>query len=559
MQITAYCGYGIIEILRYISEPLNQTYFQSEHLLFDHATPNHDAVPIVFAFPNTYTVGITSLGYQGIWANLATRSQVSVSRWFTDAHEDLPRKIEILGFSFSWELDYVNILAALKKFEIPFDSCDRADEHPLVFGGGPVLTANPEPFAAWFDIVLLGDGEELIGNFLNAYQQVRYASRQEKLRHLAKIDGIYVPSLYAVTYVSDDGAIASILPIDSDIPATIHKQTYKGNTLSASTVVTEKAAWESIFLVEVVRSCPEMCRFCLASYLTLPFRTASLESSLIPAIAKGLEVTKRLGLLGASITQHPEFDTLLDYLAQPQFDDVRLSLASVRTNTLTEKLARILSTRDSRSVTIAIESGSERLREIINKKLQNDEISQAAINAQAGGLKSLKLYGMAGVPMENDDDIEQTVEMLISLRKIAPKLKLTFGCSTFVPKAHTPWQWQGVSTTAEKKMQYFRKKLLPKGIDFRPESYKDSIIQAMISRGDRRLTKLLRLACSYSDGDVPSDGSYKRAFKELRGQLPPLACYVYEDWDIHQVLPWQHLRSALPVETLIKHRETSFV
>jgi len=558
VPITAHCGYGIIEILRYISEPLNQTYFQSEHLLFDHATPNHDAVPIVFAFPNTYTVGITSLGYQGVWTNLATRSQVSVSRWFTDAHEDLPRKIEILGFSFSWELDYVNILAALKKFEIPIDTCDRADEHPLVFGGGPVLTANPEPFAAWFDIVLLGDGEELIGNFLNAYQEVRYASRQEKLRHLAKIDGIYVPSLYAVTYTSNDGAIASILPIDSDIPTTIHKQTYKGDTLSASTVVTEKAAWESIFMVEVVRSCPEMCRFCLASYLTLPFRTASLESSLIPAIAKGLEVTKRLGLLGASITQHPEFDTLLDYLAQPQFDDIRLSLASVRTNTLTEKLARILSTRDSRSVTIAIESGSERLREIINKKLHNDEISQAAINAQAGGLKSLKLYGMAGVPMENDEDIEQTIEMLIFLRKTAPKLKLTFGCSTFVPKAHTPWQWQGVSATAEKKMQYFRKKLLPKGIDFRPESYKDSIIQAMISRGDRRLTKLLRLACSYSDGDVPSDGSYKRAFKELRGQLPSLVWYVHEDWNIAQVLPWQHLRSALPVETLIKHRETSF-
>ena len=550
--------HGIITVERYILEALNQTYFQSEHLLFDHATPDHDAVPIVFAFPNTYTVGITSLGYQGIWANLATRSQVDVSRWFTDAHEDLPRKIELLGFSFSWELDYVNILAALKKFDIPVDTCDRTDAHPLVFGGGPVLTANPEPFAAWFDIVLLGDGEELIGNFLNAYQQVRSASRQEQLRHLAKVDGIYVPALYVVTYTSEDGAIASIKPIDSDIPAIVHKQTYKGNTLSASTVVTEKAAWENIFMVEVVRSCPEMCRFCLASYLTLPFRTASLESSLIPAIAKGLEVTKRLGLLGASITQHPEFDTLLDYLAQPQFDDIRLSLASVRTNTLTEKLARILSTRDSRSVTIAIESGSERLREIINKKLHNDEIRQAAINAQAGGLKALKLYGMAGVPMENDDDIEQTIEMLISLRKIAPKLKLTFGCSTFVPKAHTPWQWQGVSSTAEKKMQYFRKKLLPKGIDFRPESYKDSIVQAMISRGDRRLTKLLRLACSYADGNVPSDGSYKRAFKELRSQLPPLAWYVHEDWAIAQVLPWQHLRSALPVETLVKHRDNSF-
>ena len=537
---------------------MNQAYFQSEHLLFDPADPDRDAVNIVFAFPSTYTVGITSLGYQGVWANLATRSQVNVSRWFTDAHENLPRRIEILGFSFSWELDYVNILAALEKFDIPIDSSDRQDEHPLVFGGGPVLTANPEPFAAWFDVILLGDGEELIGNFLQAYQEVRDASRQQKLRHLAKVEGIYIPQLYEVLYESADGAIAQIQPIDSDIPATIHKQTYKGNVLSASTVVTEKAAWESIFMVEVVRSCPEMCRFCLASYLTLPFRTASLEASLIPAIAKGLEVTNRLGLLGASITQHPEFDTLLDYLSKPQFDDVRLSLASVRTNTLTEKLARILATRDSRSVTIAIESGSERLREIINKKLHNDEIKQAAINAQAGGLKALKLYGMAGVPMETDEDIAQTIEMLVSLRKIAPKLKITFGCSTFVPKSHTPWQWQGVSTTAEKKMQLLRKNLLPKGIDFRPESYKDSLVQAMISRGDRRLTKLLRLACSYSNGDVPSDGSYKRAFKELRGELPPLAWYVHDNWDVNQILPWQHLRSALPVETLIKHRASSF-
>ena len=169
---------------------MNQAYFQSEHLLFDPADPDRDAVNIVFAFPSTYTVGITSLGYQGVWANLATRSQVNVSRWFTDAHENLPRRIEILGFSFSWELDYVNILAALEKFDIPIDSSDRQDGHPLVFGGGPVLTANPEPFAAWFDVILLGDGEELIGNFLQAYQEVRDASRQQKLRHLAQVEGI---------------------------------------------------------------------------------------------------------------------------------------------------------------------------------------------------------------------------------------------------------------------------------------------------------------------------------------------------------------------------------
>lgn len=178
----------------------------------------------------------------------------------------------------------------------------------------------------------------------------------------------------------------------------MQKQTYRGNVLSASTVVTPRAAWENIFMVEVVRSCPEMCRFCLASYLTLPFRTASLEGSLIPAIERGLAVTDRLGLLGASITQHPEFDTLLDYLNQPQFDDVRLSMASVRTNTVNAKLAETLTRHGSRSITIAVESGSDRVRQIVNKKLTTDEIEAAAINAKAGGLSALKLYGMAGIP-----------------------------------------------------------------------------------------------------------------------------------------------------------------
>lgn len=531
--------------------------FDSEYLLFEPTQSIAHAIPVIFAFPNTYTVGITSLGYQVVWANLAMRPELQVSRWFTDAHEPLPKQPELLGFSFSWELDYVNILGALEKLGIPFASSDRTEAHPLIFGGGTVLTANPEPFADWFDFVLLGDGEDLIGNMLAAYQEVRGASRQEKLRYLAQISGIYVPSLYAVTYTSPEGEIATIAAIASGIPATVAKQTYKGNTLSASTVVTEKAAWESIYMVEVVRSCPEMCRFCLASYLTLPFRTPSAETSLIPAIERGLQVTNRLGLLGASITQHPEFETLLDFIAQPKYESVRLSLASVRTNTLTRKLAQTLTNRDSRSVTIAVESGSERLRQIINKKLHNDEILAAAANAQAGGLSALKLYGMVGVPQEIDSDIEQTVAMLRSLKKTAPKLRISFGCSTFVPKAHTPWQWLGVSASAEKKLKLLQKSLAALGIEFRPESYKDSVIQAMISRGDRRLQAVLRLAYAYSHGEVPSNGNYNRAFKELRGQVPPLESYVYQDWDTAKVLPWQHLLSSLPTGTLLKHLETS--
>ncbi|MGI8499757.1 MAG: B12-binding domain-containing radical SAM protein [Hassallia sp.] len=528
---------------------MTSSVFAAERLLFTPATPDNEAIPTIFAFPNEYTVGITSLGYQVVWATLAMRDDVQVSRLFTDTHEQLPRKPELLGFSMSWELDYVNILNLLESLEIPIATSARDDNHPIVFGGGPVLTANPEPFADFFDVILLGDGEDLLGNFINAYKQVRNASRQIQLKALAQVPGIYVPSLYEVEYHSLDGAIKSIQPISSEIPAIVQKQTYRGNVLSASTVVTEKAAWENIYMVEVVRSCPEMCRFCLASYLTLPFRTASIEESLIPAIERGLAVTNRLGLLGASVTQHPEFESLLDYISQPKYDNVRLSIASVRTNTVTVQLAQTLAKRDTRSLTIAIESGSEKLREIINKKLRNDEIIQAAVNAKAGGLSSLKLYGMAGIPGEQSEDLDQTVAIMRAVKKAAPGLRLTLGCSTFVPKAHTPFQWFGVNRQAEKRLQFLQKQLKPQGIDFRPESYNWSIIQALLSRGDRRLSQLLQLTRNFGD----SLGSYKRAFKQLKKQIPDLDFYVHAEWSTEQVLPWSHLQGPLPQSTLIKH------
>ncbi|MBD2488397.1 radical SAM protein [Aulosira sp. FACHB-615] len=528
---------------------MTSSLFAAERLLFTPTTPDTNAIPLIFAFPNEYSVGITSLGYQIVWATLAMRDDVQVSRLFTDIHEQLPRQPEIVGFSISWELDYVNILNLLESLDIPIRAKLRNDAHPLIFGGGPVLTANPEPFAAFFDIILLGDGENLLGNFIEAYKEVRQAPRQIQLQRLAQVPGIYIPSLYEVEYYTPDGEVKSIQPIDADVPTIVQKQTYRGNILSASTVVTEKAAWENIYMVEVVRSCPEMCRFCLASYLTLPFRTASLEGSLIPAIERGLKVTNRLGLLGASVTQHPEFEELLNYISQPKYDDVRLSIASVRTNTVTVQLAETLAKRDTRSLTIAVESGSDQLRQIINKKLQNDEIIQAAINAKAGGLSSLKLYGMVGIPGEEADDLDATVAMMRSMKKAAPGLRLSFGCSTFVPKSHTPFQWFGVNRQAEKRLQLLQKQLKPQGIDFRPESYNWSIIQALLSRGDRRLSQLLELTRDFGD----SLGSYKRAFKQLKGQIPDLDFYVHSTWSTSQVLPWSHLQGPLPQSTLLKH------
>ena len=304
-------------------------------------------------------------------------------------------------------------------------------------------------------------------------------------------------------------AVIDYLPSPLDIPATVAKQTWRGNTLSHSTVITPEAAWPSIHMVEVVRSCPELCRFCLASYLTLPFRTPSLDDGLIPAVEKGLAATQRLGLLGASVTQHPQFADLLAWLDQDRFEGTRVSVSSVRAATVTAELGRILAKRGSKSLTIAIESGSERMRQVVNKKLATEEIYAAARYAKEGGLTGLKLYGMVGLPTEEDADVEATAELLLALKKATPGLRLTLGVSSFVPKAHTPFQWQGVRPEADKRLKLLAKRLKPKGIELRPESYGWSVIQALLSRSDRRLAPVIAAA----RGSHESLGGWKRAYR----------------------------------------------
>ena len=541
--------------------PLNQ-----ETLLFTPATPQADALRMVLAFPSTYGVGITSLGFQVVWATLARRADVDVRRLFTDG-ADPPhggRKgqgLEVFGLSLSWELDAPVLLDLLEQLRIPLWAAERGDGEPIVFGGGPVLTANPEPLAPFFDAVLLGDGELLLPAFVDALKASRGAPRSERLQQLASVPGVYVPSLYAPRYGSD-GELQGIDPVDPALPASVSRQTWRGNTLSHSTVITPEAAWPSIHMVEVVRSCPELCRFCLASYLTLPFRTAALEDGLIPAVETGLAVTRRLGLLGASVTQHPQFGELLTWLDQERFADVRVSVSSVRAATVTPQLGRILASRGSRSLTIAIESGSDRLRTVVNKKLEREEIFTAARCAKGGGLSSLKLYGMVGLPTEEEADVEATAELLLALKKATPGLRLTLGVSTFVPKAHTPFQWQGLRPQAEKRLQVLARRLKPKGIELRPESYGWSVIQTLLSRGDRRLAPVLMAV----RGDHGSLGGWKRAYRAVRAEEvgagpvplpppPPWPELVEGCWGAGQVLPWEHLASGLPQATLWRHHQ----
>jgi len=540
--------------------PLNQ-----ETLLFEPAVPEVGALKAVLAFPSTYSVGITSLGYQVVWASLASRSDVDVRRLFTDQGDPPHRQLDLFGLSLSWELDGPVLLDLLEQLGIPLWSQERGERDPIVFGGGPVLTANPEPLAPFFDAVLLGDGELLLPAFIDAIQAGRRTPRAERLRALAQIPGIYVPALYAPRYGAD-GELLGVEPIEPGLPVTIAKQTWRGNTLSHSTVITPEAAWPAIHMVEVVRSCPELCRFCLASYLTLPFRTPSLDDGLIPAVEKGLAATQRLGLLGASVTQHPQFADLLTWLDGDRFEGTRVSVSSVRAATVTPQLGRILAKRGSKSLTIAIESGSERMRRVVNKKLATEEIFAAARYAREGGLSGLKLYGMAGLPTEDDADIEATADLLLAIKAATPGLRLSLGVSTFVPKAHTPFQWEGVRPEAEKRLKRLARRLQPKGIELRPESYGWSVIQALLSRSDRRLAQVIA-AVHGRHGQL---GGWKAAYREAAaghqgapphssgGPMPPPPPWqevIHASWSPDRVLPWVHLEGPLPAATLAAHRQ----
>jgi radical SAM superfamily enzyme YgiQ (UPF0313 family) len=600
------------------TKPINfQEALRKEIFLFTRKQGGY--INVLNCFPNSYEVGMASLGYQLVFKLFSEHEKTSTYRYFTNFYEKFPRDIHLVSFSVSWELDFINIIKTLEDLNIPLLSKDRDMSHPLVYGGGPVLTANPEPWADFFDFITIGDCENNIDGIVsqtekffgfsdgkdfgkdeNAENETHEgdesaetgvpqqchdarsnSSRGDKLRCFEEIPGIYVPSLYEAILIEetedhkededardeDDRTLANeavhssledtvaqdVVKYSPQNYKAIEREKSKPEQLAHSSVIAPDAYWEDTALLEVVRSCPEMCRFCLASYLTLPFRKPDINSVLIPNVEYLLKFTNKIGLLGPSVTQHPEFIELLKYLvAHPKKPQAQV--ASMRAGTVTLEMAELLVELGVKSMTIAIESGSERLREIMNKKLSEAEIFSACENALNGGIKAVKLYGMVGMPYETDADIEATIDLLKRLKKSFSRLKITWGCSIFTPKAQTPFQNFGIDTSSEKKLQKITKALRPAGIEVRPESYKWTQIQALISRGDRSLSKMFLELTELSD--EPGYGDYKKAISKEAFEY-----FVFKDWGEKQdaeisvppIYPWQYLMSEGQVAMLGKH------
>lgn len=523
-----------------------------ETLLVSRPKKTDVAFDIAWAYPNTYLVGMSGLGYQLIWWLLEQQLDLEVRRVFTDWQEYGWEKADLLGFTLSWELDYANIFDLLKRAGIPLLSSERQTEHPIVFGGGPVLSANPEPYAAFFDVVLLGDAEVSIPAFLDKWREVRdLPSRRAKLEQLATVDGVYVPSLYEVTY-HEAGPVEKIEPISEFAPSVVRRQVFTApdDYIAHSVILTPEGTWGDIFLAEIVRSCPQECRFCLASYLTRPFRSANVDT-LMSKIELALPYTKKVGLLGPSVTEHPDFSEIAERLMK--LSDVEVQVASIRADTIDPLILKMMVKLGQKSVTIALESGSERLREIMKKNLNETQIYEAMELIAGSGLSGVKLYGIAGLPGETQEDIDETVRLLTSLKKKHKQLRITFGISSFVPKAQTPFQWAGRDRKSGEKIEYIRKRLAKIGIEVRPESHNWSDVQALLSRGDRRMSDVL-LSIADSAGNL---GAWKRAMRKPPPNNPGNDFYVFRNIPYDDVLPWRHLMDDAKAGMLYRHSATA--
>ncbi len=524
--------------------------FKDEIRLAPYIDKRQAAIELAWCFPGTYSIGMTGLGYQLVWWLMERDPLVRVKRCFTDMDEGDLSKCAYFGFTLSWELDFINVVQILDKYKITRASKDRTDEDPIVFGGGPVLTANPEPFAHLFDVILLGDAEETVPSLIEALKNLNEnATRLEKLEALSVIPGIYIPSAFEITYTNDSGPILNIQSGADSLDNQPQKLIFKPSQdyIAQTQILSPKTTWGDSFLMEIIRSCPQECGFCLASFLTKPVRFTSVDT-IGDTVDRILPYTKKVGLLGPSISEHPKFFDILETLYARADKGLQVTIASVRADTITKPIAQKLTQLGQKSITIAIESGSQRLRDLIKKNLTTKEIEDCLAAAESGGLQAIKFYSMVGLPYEEQEDLEETISLLTRLKKTHKKLKLTLGISSFVPKAQTPFQWFGRDKKAGDKIEFMRKAMAKTGIEVRPESNNWSDVQALLSRGDRRLETVL----NDINLENQSLGSWKKALRNRTSDCPDLHFYAYRQIPNDEILPWSHITSKSNTEMLLQ-------
>ena len=405
-------------------------------------------------------------------------------------------------------------------------SNDRGEDYPLSYAGGPVITSNPEPYKNFFDFFVIGDGEDVNTEAINLCIKNKNLSKNEKLKILSETNGVYVPNF----------------------SRTVVKATKKLSECIYTPVISENSFFKNTFIVEVERGCANRCGFCLASYINLPIRFVPYEE-IIYAIDLGLKYTNKLALLGAQVTAHPDFEKICRYIHSKikSGENIELGVSSLRVDSFKKEIVQTLVDAGQKNLTLAIEAGSERLRKLINKNLSELQIFEALDVAVDCGLKGIKFYGMLGLPTETVEDIQEIINLASKIKSKYKGFDVSFGFSTFVPKAHTPFQWFGREDekSLEKKSNFLKKELHKLGIQSTVTSPKWDYYQAVLSRGDSKLTEFLVKVYEYG-GKL---GAYKRAAKELKLDLD---YYATENYSYDKELPWNFIEMTPGKEFLIK-------
>ena len=514
----------------------------------------HAGQKVAIVYPNTYFVGMSNLGLHIIYEEINLRNDSVCERIFLPEKKELEaydktktplmsvetqrpmHQFDVVAFDVTFEMDYFHIPLMLRHGRVPIMGKDRTEFDPIVIAGGPCATFNPEPFADFIDAFIIGEGEGIVSRVLDIIRdgKMEGLDRHAILRQLANISGVYVPSLYVPIY-SDDGEFKGY-HIAEGAPKTI-KRHFEMLTSGGETVVaTNYTEFGAMYIIEVARGCGRHCRFCMAGYCFRVPRVRPLDI-LKEGVDRAEKLGKKVGLMGAAISDYPEVDELVTYIRSK---DMRYSCASLRADSLTQAVVDGLADSGQKTITIAPETGSERLRRVINKGISEEHLQNAATLSAKSGIQHMRLYIMIGLPTETDEDIEAIVGLAertqAHMAEVGCKGRLTLSINPFIPKPFTPFQWMAMDNqkTVEKKLQYIKKALQKnRRIEVLVESPKEAYIQGVLARGDRRLGAVLA-ACAADRGSKSFKAEMKAAGLDMEEMN-------YRERSFDEFLPWSHL------------------
>ena len=514
----------------------------------------HAGQKVAIVYPNTYFVGMSNLGLHIIYEEINLRNDSVCERIFLPEKKELEaydktktplmsvetqrpmHQFDVVAFDVTFEMDYFHIPLMLRHGRVPIMGKDRTKFDPIVIAGGPCATFNPEPFADFIDAFIIGEGEGIVSRVLDIIRdgKMEGLDRHTILRQLADISGVYVPSLYVPIY-SEDGEFKGY-DIAEGVPKTI-KRHFEMLTSGGETVVaTNYTEFGAMYIIEVARGCGRHCRFCMAGYCFRVPRVRPLDI-LKEGVERAEKLGKKVGLMGAAISDYPEVDELVNYIRSK---DMRYSCASLRADSLTQAVVDGLADSGQKTITIAPETGSERLRRVINKGISEEHLQNAATLSAKSGIQHMRLYIMIGLPTETDEDIEAIVGLAertqAHMEKVGCKGRLTLSINPFIPKPFTPFQWMAMDNqkAVEKKLQYIKKALQKnRRIEVLVESPKEAYIQGVLARGDRRLGAVIA-ACAADRGSKSFKSEMKAAGLDMDNMN-------YRERSFDEFLPWSHL------------------